>query len=123
MNCECIYYSKNTGKDKYYRNHFCGLAGDIFRMDCELEPVSLSVITEDVKCYKDYYDYGETVTIPAGSEVLFVAGKYHYMTPIRVGKRVFHPYFPVDHEVQFEDVEDFEPFNMTMRNYLGEGDA
>ena len=122
MNCECIYYSKNTGKDTSYRNYFCGLAYEISQLDCELEPVSLSVITEDVKCFKDFCDGGEIVTIPAGSEVVFACGKYHYMDPIRVGRRVYHPYFPVDHEVSFEDVTDFEPFNMTMENWFGKED-
>ena len=113
MNCECIYYSKDTGKDKWYMNHFCGLAGTIRDMPCELYPVALSTITEDVKCYKDY-EGGEVITIPAGSVVLFVGGKYHYMNTIRNGRRVFHPYFPVDHEVSFEDIEDNEDFNKVM---------
>lgn len=114
MNCECIYYSKDTGKDKYYMNSLYGLAGTIRDTACELYPVALSTITEDTKCFKDYYDFGTTVTIPKGSTVLFVGGKYHYMESVRIGRRVFHPYFPIDHDVQFEDIEDDETFNKVM---------
>ena len=111
MNCECIYWSKDTGKDKWYKNHLVSIAAEILDMGVELEPVALSVITEDVRCFKDYYDGGAVVTIPKGSTVLFVGGKYHYMDAIHSGRRVFHPYFPVDHEVHFEDINDCEAYN------------
>ena len=111
MNCECIYWSKDTGKDKWYKHGYVSIAAQILDMGIELEPVALSTITEDVKCYKGFYDDGEVVTIPKGSVVLFVAGKYHYMDTIRNGRRVYHPYFPVDHEVKFEDITDYEDYN------------
>lgn len=115
MNCECIYYTKDTGKDKWYLNNYISVAVQILNMDCELYPVSLSKITENVKCYKDFCDDGEIVTIPKGSIVLFVGGKYHYMDAIRNGRRVLHPYFPVDYEVQFEDITDCEDYNMAIK--------
>ena len=111
MNCECIYWSKDTGKNKWFKNNFICIAAEILDMGVELEPVALSVITEDVKCFKDNYDGGKVVTIPKGSTVLFVAGKYHYMYPFQEGRYVFHPYFPVDHEVHFEDINDCEDYN------------
>lgn len=114
MNCECIYYSKDSGKDTNYIDRYCGLAGTIRDTACELYPVALSKILENVKCYKDYIDGGDTVTIPVGSIVLFVGGKYHYMDSVRIGRRVFHPYFPVDGEVSFCDIEDNERFNAVM---------
>lgn len=111
MNCECIYWSKDTGKDKWYKNHYVNIAAQVLDMGVELEPVALSVIKEDVRCYKDYYEGGDIITIPKGSTVLFVAGKYHYMNAIQSGRRVFHPYFPVEYEIHFEDITDFDDYN------------
>lgn len=120
MNCECIYYSRDTGKDKWYMNHLRSLAAIINGRGVELFPnESLSEIKEDVKCYVDYYDGGKTVTIPAGSKVLFAYGKYHYMYEIRSGRRVFHPCFPVDGEVLFEDFED-ETYTKIYENTINE---
>lgn len=97
MNCECIYFSKKADREKLMR-----LAEKFKKWGeaCEIYPCALSVITADTKCFDDINAFylpqfpWKSVTIPKDSEVLFVAGKLHYMTSKKVDGVVFRPLFP-----------------------------
>lgn len=105
MNCECIYYNK-----KATRENLMNLAKVIAKKgeECEIDPVTISVITKDTRACDDYDGYGRTTTIRKGTEVLFVYGKYHYMTKqIEVDGITFRSYYPMECEDFFEDVVDF----------------
>ena len=109
MNCECVYYSKSaTRSDLLELAKFIEDGSKVM----ERYPVSLSVITKRVKCFDDYDGWGKSKTIPAGSEVLFVGGKYSYMVDIcNVGKdrKTFCALFPDRRVVDFfEDIQLFE---------------
>lgn len=107
MNCECIYYKKGATTDELLE-----LAKFVQRGSNVMEryPCAISVITEDTDCCDDYDCWGKKKTIPAGSVVLFVAGKLHYQVPIHMGKRnIFRPWYPVSHDIKFYDLKtDFE---------------
>ena len=107
MNCECMYYCKDASQDELLR-----LADVIkeFGKTHELYPAAISRIDE--KC-KSYYDYdsiweqcGKSVNVPKDSLVLFVYGKYHYMTNKRIGGKTFKPLFP-DSPVKFTDLVEY----------------
>lgn len=103
MNCECIYYSKGASEEDLLR-----LAERINKIgECvELYPCAVSRIDEDCKCFDDYDGWGKCKYIPKDSLVLFVGGKYHNMTAVRVGNRTFKPWFPgFDNEPIFTDLQ------------------
>ena len=106
MNCECVYYSKNATREELMK------VAEVVReweKECEIYPVALSKITKATKMYPDIDHWGRGATVSAESEVLFVAGKLHYMLPVRVGRKVFLPRFPEwEAEDFFEDIESFE---------------
>ena len=103
MNCECIYYRKGATREDLMR-----LAKFVQHGSEAIEryPAALSVITEDTKCAPDYDGFGRKVTIPAGSEVLFVQGKLHYMVDIYAdnNKHKFRALFPIERDIKFEDI-------------------
>ena len=104
MNCECIYYSKGATRDDLLR-----LADEIKKAGqyVEIYPLAISRMDERCKCYDDYDGWGQSKTIPKYVAVLFVGGKYHYMNSVRVGHRVFKPWFP-DEEPIFTDLHTFD---------------
>lgn len=103
MNCECIYYRKGATREDLLR-----LAKFIQHGSKVIEryPTALSVVTEDIKCTPDYDGWGRKVTIPAGSEVLFVGGKLHHMVDIFAdnNKHKFRALHPVERDIKFEDI-------------------
>ena len=104
MNCECIYYSKTATLEDYE-----ALAKVVKRKGefLELYPISISRINERCKVCEDYNGWGEHKSIPKYSLVLFVGGKLHYMNEIKVGRRVFRAFHPMDYPV-FTDLVDCE---------------
>ena len=104
MNCECIYYSKSANDQDYKF-----LAKVIDARDCELDSISLSAITRNIRMSEFVYGEGRRITIPKDSKVVFAAGKYHNMDAIRIGRKVFNPWFPVDCTEAdfFKDIETF----------------
>lgn len=104
MNCECIYYSKGaTVDDLRVLSEKVKEMGRIV----EIYPCAISRMEESAKCNDDYDGWGRTMNIPKYSAVLFVGGKLHYMNPIRIGRRVFNPWHPMDDPV-FADLETFD---------------
>lgn len=104
MNCECIYYSKDASVEDCI-----ALAEKIKEIGetCELYPFAVSRMDEKCKCYDDYDGWGDYKYLPKYSAVLFVGGKLHYMNPVRVGHRVFNPWFPDDEPI-YTDLQEFE---------------
>ena len=104
MNCECVYYDKNAT-----RENLENLAKRIKDKGtrCEIYPCAISKVTEETYCTRDYDGYAEEEFIPENSEVLFVGGKLHYMTPTKVDGILYKPLFPqVTHQF-FEDIIEF----------------
>lgn len=103
MNCECIYYSKGATIENYL-----ALAEEIKERGqyVELYPCAISRMEERTPAYDDYDGWGKRTCIPKWSAVLFVQGKYHNMFPVRIGHRVFRPWFP-ESEPVFADILTF----------------
>lgn len=104
MNCECIYYSKGAKIENYLE-----LSEEIKRrgQHVELYPCAISRMEESTPAFDDYDGWGKRISIPKWSSVLFVQGKYHYMMPIRIGHRVFRPWFP-ESEPIYDDIKVFD---------------
>lgn len=105
MNCECIYYARGASRQDYI-----ALAKRIERMSEEIEfyPTAISVMNQKTECCENYDGWGKTTSIPKGKEVLFVGGKLVYMHDIRNGGLIFHAWHPVEHDIDFTDVETFD---------------
>lgn len=86
MNTECVYRPTEQTIEGCKR-----FADRINNLDCELYPVSIARVTRKVNGLKE------------GDLIVFVGGKYHYMTR-RKGAKVFDPYdFPPSYD-WFEDL-------------------
>ena len=71
---------------------------------------------ENTRVCEEYLG-GKEITIPAGSMVLFVGGKYAYQVPLHLyddsGDRrrckIFKPWYPIYHDIKFRDIKtDFD---------------
>ena len=104
MNCECIYYNRNATEDDLLH-----LAQEIHRrgLYVELYPCALSRMLEKTECFSDYDGWGKSINLPKNSKVLFVGGKYAYMVAITIDGKTFRPWFPAEHDIEFEDVRLF----------------
>ena len=86
MNCECVFVSKT---DRQNPTKILVLATALLQdvsNNAELYPVAHSQITMETKTYNTYDEAfgwtpkGRYTKLNTGDHVLFVAGKYHYMT-------------------------------------------
>ena len=114
MNCECIYYRKGaTMEDLLKLAAFVKKTGAIM----ERYPCAISVMDEKTLVCEDYDGWGNATTIPSGSMVLFVGGKYAYQVPIHLYDdsgdrrkcRIFKSWYPINRDIKFHDIKtDFE---------------
>ena len=102
MNCECIYYKKDATKEDLME-----LAKKVESFDCELDPAAVSIMTAKTEVTTDYDHFRKSFNIPKDSMVLFVYGKLHYMSNIRMGNKTYKACFPTDYHIEFTDIEEF----------------
>lgn len=101
MNCECIYYNKTFSVADYAK-----LGKKITAKNEELYPITISRITKDIRCSKDYEGGCPGYNLKQGSLVLFVGGKYYLMTQTKQKASLGFP----DREVDdfFVDLYNFD---------------
>ena len=122
MNTECIFLSNTARTDKKALEN---LAVYINKLSDEMElyPVALSRITTETKCYPTYDQAAgwapknKKTTILPGDLVLFVAGKYHYMSKQTLRRYAnqeeknllsgFTILFPAAEKEFFEDINNY----------------
>ena len=86
MNFECVYYNKDFSIEDYAE-----LGKKIAKTDEELYPVTISKITKDIQCSKDYDGFCLGYKLKEGSLVLFVGGKYYHMTKTKQKAKLGFP--------------------------------
>ena len=124
MNCECVFVSKTDRNDQARLEALARWLAPL-EDEIELYPVALSRITRDIPSYSMHHSdvrvimngAGRKTTLRAGNLVLFVQGKYHYMSKSAIRRHLpqaaknllidFQIVFPDADGTFFEDITEY----------------